>query len=314
MFEFTAPYTPQQNGKIERKFATLWNKVRSMLNTAKVPKELRNKLWAQCANHATLLENTLLYPNKQQTPYFFLHNKQPPWINNLHIFGELAVIHDSAHKIQAKLNNKNTYGMFVGYPLNHSHEVCSFLNIHTKHMKLSRNYIFINHFYGDLMKLKEQELLKVYDDDEDDVLPYPLLSPNNVEDLPFPHIDDADEAQNPTPPGAVDPNDFITQRGIRELRSIQTSYNPTPFQYLPNTATANLSTMFDGNPDPKDVNEAKASPDWPNWWGAMTTELENMHKKEVWQIILKTSVPSNCKSIGNRWVFLLKDDVYTYPR
>jgi hypothetical protein len=34
-FEFIAPHSPQQNGKIERKFATLWGKVRSMLNAAK---------------------------------------------------------------------------------------------------------------------------------------------------------------------------------------------------------------------------------------------------------------------------------------
>jgi transposase InsO family protein len=43
-FEFTAPCTPQQNGKIERKFTTLWGKVRSMLNSAKLPWSLRNKL------------------------------------------------------------------------------------------------------------------------------------------------------------------------------------------------------------------------------------------------------------------------------
>jgi hypothetical protein len=30
-FEFTAPYTSQQNGKIERKFTTLWGKVHTML-------------------------------------------------------------------------------------------------------------------------------------------------------------------------------------------------------------------------------------------------------------------------------------------
>jgi hypothetical protein len=40
--EFIAPHSPQQNGKIERKFATLWGKVRSMLNAAKFTETLRN--------------------------------------------------------------------------------------------------------------------------------------------------------------------------------------------------------------------------------------------------------------------------------
>ena len=35
-FEYTAVDTPQQNGKVERKFATLYGKVRSALNAAKL--------------------------------------------------------------------------------------------------------------------------------------------------------------------------------------------------------------------------------------------------------------------------------------
>jgi hypothetical protein len=62
-FEFTAPDTPQQNGKIERKFTTLWGKVRTMLNSAKLPWDLRNKLWAQCANLSTQLEKHNLLNN-----------------------------------------------------------------------------------------------------------------------------------------------------------------------------------------------------------------------------------------------------------
>ena len=48
-FEFTAPGTPQQNGKVERKFATLYSKVRAMMNSARVPTEIINVLWAECA-------------------------------------------------------------------------------------------------------------------------------------------------------------------------------------------------------------------------------------------------------------------------
>ena len=34
-FEYTAPGTPQQNGCVERKFATLFNRVQAMLNGGK---------------------------------------------------------------------------------------------------------------------------------------------------------------------------------------------------------------------------------------------------------------------------------------
>ena len=42
--EFTSTNTPQQNGQVERSFATLCGQVRSMLNDSGVPDELRSKL------------------------------------------------------------------------------------------------------------------------------------------------------------------------------------------------------------------------------------------------------------------------------
>jgi hypothetical protein len=83
-FEFIAPHSPQQNGKIEQKFATLWGKARSMLNAAKFTETLRNKLWAQCANLATKLENILIIPETNTTPHEMVYGSPPDWIDNLH--------------------------------------------------------------------------------------------------------------------------------------------------------------------------------------------------------------------------------------
>jgi hypothetical protein len=98
-FEFTAPYTPQQNGKIECKFATLWGKVWSTMNSAQLPWILRNKLWAQIAKLITQLQNILISKGGGDSPYTMLHDKQPDWLNNLHKFGELAIVHDGAYTI-----------------------------------------------------------------------------------------------------------------------------------------------------------------------------------------------------------------------
>ena len=59
-FEYTSPGSPQQNGKCERKFATLYGKVRSMLNGARLTPNLRHGLWIECAACATTEENILL--------------------------------------------------------------------------------------------------------------------------------------------------------------------------------------------------------------------------------------------------------------
>jgi transposase InsO family protein len=59
-FEFTAPGTPQQNGKVERAFATLFGKTRSMLNAARITIPLGNGLWENCAKLSVQLENIIV--------------------------------------------------------------------------------------------------------------------------------------------------------------------------------------------------------------------------------------------------------------
>jgi hypothetical protein len=76
-FELTAPYTPEQNGMVERKYATLYGKVRAMLNWAKFPISLRQLLWAQCANHATHLENIICKQNSSTASELF-YGMNPP--------------------------------------------------------------------------------------------------------------------------------------------------------------------------------------------------------------------------------------------
>ena len=56
-FKYTSPGSPQQNRKCERKFATLYGKVRSMLNSARLTPNLRHGLWTECAACATMEEN-----------------------------------------------------------------------------------------------------------------------------------------------------------------------------------------------------------------------------------------------------------------
>jgi hypothetical protein len=51
-FEFTAPGSPQFAGVVERKFATLFACVRSILNSVRLSQELRNGLWAEAAKYA----------------------------------------------------------------------------------------------------------------------------------------------------------------------------------------------------------------------------------------------------------------------
>ena len=47
VFEFTLSNTPQQNEKVERGMATIWNRVRATFDAAGIKGELRGKLWGE---------------------------------------------------------------------------------------------------------------------------------------------------------------------------------------------------------------------------------------------------------------------------
>ena len=76
-FEFTAPNTPQQNGKVERKFPTLKGRVRAMLNWAGVTENMRVKLWSYAVYNTTQHDVILTTRNRTRNPYkLFGENNQ----------------------------------------------------------------------------------------------------------------------------------------------------------------------------------------------------------------------------------------------
>ncbi len=75
-----------------------------------------------------------------------------------------------------------------------------------------------------------------------------------------------------------------------------------------NNQTAMTATIYDGNPEPKSVAEAKNTKDWKKWLGAIFIEFDNMEEKEVWEVVNRKDIPTGRKIIGNRWVFAIKDD------
>ena len=64
-FEFTSPHTPQLNGRVDCKFATITSGVRASLNVAQLPTWLRYMLWAESTSHETDLQNILLRQNQE---------------------------------------------------------------------------------------------------------------------------------------------------------------------------------------------------------------------------------------------------------
>jgi hypothetical protein len=100
-FEFSGPRTPQRNGKVERKFQTVYGRIRAMLNGAGLEGELRDKIWVECVMNVTYLSNIMSTKSSFKSPFELLYGEKPKLHNNLKMFGEFGVV-TTKEKTQAK--------------------------------------------------------------------------------------------------------------------------------------------------------------------------------------------------------------------
>ncbi len=84
-FKYTAVGTPQQNGRVERNFATLYGMIRSMMINAGIKENLRQKLWAKAANMCVDMDNILVRNKRDKSPYGIFHKakEDPDYMKNL---------------------------------------------------------------------------------------------------------------------------------------------------------------------------------------------------------------------------------------
>jgi transposase InsO family protein len=86
--EFSSPYTPQQNGVVERKNRTLLNMARTMLDDYKTP----DQFWAETINTACYSNNRLyLHRILKKTSYELLTGKKPN-VSYFRVFGSKCFI------------------------------------------------------------------------------------------------------------------------------------------------------------------------------------------------------------------------------
>ena len=107
--EFSAAYTPQQNGVAERMNRTLCESARSMLFHAGLDK----KFWAEAINTAAYLRNRIPTTSHGTTPYEKWHNRSPS-LDHLRVFGCTAYAF-IPEQFRTKLDKKCDKMIFVGY-------------------------------------------------------------------------------------------------------------------------------------------------------------------------------------------------------
>lgn len=108
--QYTAPFTPQQNGVAERKNRTLIEMARCLLTDSGLPKFL----WAEAVNTANYIQNRVVTKGNSNSIPFELWNEKKATVNYFEIFGAKCYVHIPKEK-RKKLENTATQMYFLGY-------------------------------------------------------------------------------------------------------------------------------------------------------------------------------------------------------
>jgi hypothetical protein len=205
-FGFSGPITPQRNGKVERKFQTLYGRIRSMLNGAGLTGDLRNKIWAECAMTTTYPSNINSSKSSLKSPFELLFGSKPILHYELKIFGEVGMV-TTKDKIQSKPNCGSPC-IFVGYAENHSRDVYRMLNLDTNAIIKARDIIWLKKMHVDWLKNKSTTNLE-----EEDVLELPTGNESNKVEEEATNVD-------------VDKKKKTNEKIVCEMRKLESWFNP----------------------------------------------------------------------------------------
>ncbi|MGH3055561.1 MAG: hypothetical protein ACRDL7_11350, partial [Gaiellaceae bacterium] len=136
--EYTAPNTPQQNGIVERRFATDHNRANAMLIASRLTHEVQQRLWAEAAYTAARIGNAVRNSVNEKCPDEMWSETPPAIFPHLKEFGRLAYV-TIRQKIKRKFTEKAIKCVFVGYEPNHAGDVYRLYNPATDHVIVSRD-------------------------------------------------------------------------------------------------------------------------------------------------------------------------------
>ena len=326
IFGFSAPGTPQQNSVVERTIPTLMGRSRAMMLTAGFSQQDKRKFWCEVISRATKLDNIMVRKERTKPPFTLFYNDEPRYMKFLRSFGEMAVIAISdGKKMRSKLDTRGRTGIFVGYADDNAGNVYRFIKIQMKKIILRRDIQWLNSFWKEYKKRKDDSKKLVdefYSHDEDDQT-QEESEPEELKENEIEEPKDSGDGNNTEEQKKLGIDIQMIGASKEELgrtRS-QTKEMMSPRNESMERAeltmddwiheTCLISAVTSGPTEPKTFQEAWHSPveeERRNWQTAIRKEIKSMINRGVWRKIDKVKIPENTRLIGNKRVFKIKRD------
>ena len=308
--ELSAPYTPQQNGVVERKNRTLAEMARTMLDEYKTPR----RFWTEAIDTAChIINRVYLHKFFKKTAYELLTDKKPN-VSYFKVFGAKCWIRDPHHN--SKFAPKAHEGFMLGYGKD-SHTYRVFNNVLHKVVET------VDVRFDETNGSQREHLPSVIDEPA----PEETIKFKATEDV-IPTEESAEEfipereerranapEENAEENGAEENADQIPRRQpahprvakeVQVEKIIDDIEAPGP---LTRSKASHLSNFcghyaFVSITEPTKVDEAFLEPEWIQ---AMQEELHQFELNNVWELV-KRPDPRKHNIIGTKWIYRNKQD------
>ena len=300
----TAPYTPQQNGVVERRNRTLMEMTRSILKHMCMP----NYLWGEAVRHATyLLNRVVTRVIKDKTPYECFRDKKPT-IDHIRVFGCIANAKiDKPHL--KKLDDRTRVLVHLG--TEPGSKAYRLLNPQEKKVVVSRDVVFDEtkgwdwkhnnpredrdeSFHITFGEYGNHGLHKSETIVENSVETEQEETEHNSETIEAPNGSEDDE-EGSTSTVTGNPSPIILRRSTRQTAKPQYLED-----YILLAEEEGESLLLCLNDEPRFFHEVKDSKEWTQ---ACEDEINSIEKLKTWDLV---DLPVGVKPIGLKWVFKLK--------
>ncbi|SGY16338.1 BQ5605_C012g06848 [Microbotryum silenes-dioicae] len=300
LHETSAPYTPQQNGTVERFNGSLMAIVRAVLAASK----LSWKYWSYALAYATFVANRILHAKLEgKTAYEVFYGKKPK-VSHFRPFGSTVYAQVPKSK-RSKLESTSVKGIFIGYDSEYNYRVL--VDPDSDHKVIVTRDISVLEHKSEQVGVPEVTTLPVGPDEEkgpvdnDEIVVDELQDQVDGEQMPparqnrprWEYGDPAVKGRNPGRYEEIDANNEIPHRTRSQRRDAeqQVMYGSAMSVSLP--------------PVPSNYEEAMASPEADKWIAAIKAELDAMARH---QVLIDSDLPSGARALGSKWVFTRKEN------
>ena len=317
--EFSAPYTPQQNGVVERKNRPLIDMARTMLGEFKTPE----RFWSEAVNTAChAINRVYLHRLLKKTSYELLTGNKPN-VSYFRVFGSKCYILVKKGR-NSKFAPKAVEGFLLGYDSNT--KAYRVFNKSSGLVEVSSDVVF-----DETNGSPREQVVDCDDVDEEDV-PTAAIRTMAIGEVRPQEQDERDQPSSSTtvhPPTQDDEQvhqkEACDQGGAQDDHVMEEEAQPAPptqvraviqrdhpVDQILGDISKGVTTRsrlvnfcehysFVSSIEPFRVEEALLDPDWVL---AMQEELNNFKRNEVWTLVPRPKQ----NVVGTKWVFRNKQD------